>query len=514
LKPSPLASAEDRRAARQTKGVPVTTTTPREQVGSNNRLIRPELVGSHNGNRPILGGVLGDAVAKELAPGSRGPLYMAGDPEYDAECAGYNRAIAHRPAIVAGVTGAADIMAAVAFATKHGLPVGVLNTGHGASVAADDAVLISTKRMRGVTVDPYLRTARVQAGVTWDQVIHEAAPFGLAPLCGSSPAVGVVGFVLGGGLPILGRAYGYAADNVRSIDVVTAHGMLRRVTPDQYADLFWALRGGKGNFGVVTAIEIDLVPVTRVYGGGLYFPGSQAAAVLNAYRRWVKRVPEQMSSSITLTRFPWEDTVPAELRGRFVVHLRLAYAGSAADGESLVRPLRTAALPLLDTVAEIPYTAIGGIHNDPTDPFPLHERTACLRELDEDGLDRLIHLAGPDSTCPLRLVELRHLGGALSREPAIPNAVGNRDAEFLLYLTGLTTSGAEVVHSAELILDQLAPWCTGGVNINFLGVSDAEPERVRAAYPADAYRRLRRTKRAYDPENIFRINHNIPPGNG
>jgi FAD/FMN-containing dehydrogenase len=445
-----------------------------------------------------------------LAPALRGSLFLPGDAGYDDACAGYNLALTHRPMAVVEPSGVADVLAAVAFATRHELPVGVLNTGHGAAVPADGAVLVNLRRMRGVRVDPFAAVARVEAGTRWSDVIHEAAAFGLAPLSGSSPEVGVVGYTLGGGLGLLGRAFGYAADHVRSIDVVTRHGMLRQATPQQFADLFWALRGGKGNFGVVTSMEIDLFRVPRLYGGGLYFRGSTAAEVLSGYRRWVRTIPDELGSSIALTRFPWQPDLPEELRGRFVVHVRIAYPGPAADGEELVRPLRRIALPLLDTIVDRPYPTSAEIHRDPTEPFALTEASTCLRELDEDAADELVHLAGPDSTCPLRLVELRHLGGALARPPQVPNAVGNRDAGFLLYTAGVADT-ADAAQYGQLVLDRMRPWSTGGTLPNFLGTADATPERVRAAYPPDDYRRLVQVKRAYDPENLFRITHNIPP---
>jgi len=454
-----------------------------------------------------------DPMTAELMPRVRGEVFHPGDAGYDEGRTGYNLAVEHRPAAVVRVSGVADVLTAVAFATRNEFPVGVLNTGHGASAPVDGGILIDPRRMRGVRVEPVTATARIEAGVRWEEVIHEAAAFGLAPLSGSSPRIGAVGYTLGGGLGLLGRAFGYAADHVRSIDVVTRHGMLRQVTTEQYADLFWALRGGKGNFGVVTSMEIDLFPVPRLYGGGLYFRGSAASEVLAAYRRWARTVPDELGSSFALTRFPWSPDVPDELRGRFVVHVRIAYHGSAADGEAWVRPLRRVALPVLDTVTDRPYTSSGEIHSDPPEPFALHETTACLRELDEDAVDELLHLAGPDSSCPLRLVELRHLGGALGRKPAVPNAVGNRDAAFLLYLAGVGgTDGEQAVREHEqLVLDRMGPWSTGGVSPNFLGAADATPERVRAAYAPQDYRRLVRVKRAYDPENAFRFTHNIAP---
>ncbi|MGH3852314.1 MAG: FAD-binding oxidoreductase [Pseudonocardiaceae bacterium] len=459
--------------------------------------------------RPPQGNGLGTR-PETLALLLRGSLFVSGDAGYDDARAGYNLAVAHRPAAVVEASGVADVMVAVEFATRHELPIGVLSTGHGASVPADGAILVNVRRMRGVRVDPTAAVARIEAGARWADVIHEAAAFGLAPLSGSSPQVGAVGYTLGGGLGLLGRAFGYAADHVRSVDVVTRHGMLRQVSPQQYADLFWALRGGKGNFGVVTSMEVGLFPVPRLYGGGLFFRGSTAAEVLSGYRRWVRTVPDELGSSIALTRFPWQPDLPEELRGRFVAHVRIAYPGTAAEGEQLVRPLRRIGLPLLDTVTDRPYVTSGEIHHDPTVPFALAEASTCLRELDEDAADELMHLAGPDSTCPLRLVELRHLGGALSRPPQVPNAVGNRDAGFLLYLAGVSTTGT-VAEYSQLVLDRMVPWSTGGSLPNFLGAADTAPRRVRSAYAPEDYRRLVRVKRAYDPENLFRITHNIPP---
>jgi FAD/FMN-containing dehydrogenase len=447
---------------------------------------------------------------RTLASLLRGSLFLRGDTGYDDACAGYNLAITHRPAAVVEASGVADVMAAVAFATRHELPIGMLSTGHGASIAADGAILINLRRMRAVRVDPIAAAARIDAGARWADVIHEAAAFGFAPVSGSSSQVGAVGYTLGGGLSLLGRAFGYAADHVRSIDVVTRHGMLRQSNSHQYADLFWALRGGKGNFGVVTSMEIGLFPMPHFYGGGLFFRGSAATKVLSGYRRWVRTVPDELGSSIALTRFPWQLHLPEELRGRFMVHIRIAYPGTAAEGERLIRPLRQIGLPLLDTVTERPYSTSGEIHYDPTGPFAFAEASTCLRAFDEDAADELLHLAGPDSACPLQLVELRHLGGALARPPQVPNAVSNRDASFLLYVTGAATTPSAGEYS-QLVLDRMAPWSTGGSLPNFLGSADTAPQRVKAAYAPEDYRRLVQVKRAYDPENLFRITHNIRP---
>jgi hypothetical protein len=454
---------------------------------------------------------LSTAVQSRLVPLVAGPVLQPHDAGYGGECATVRLGSTQRPAVIVGAMGAADVIAAVAFATERGLPVAVRSTGHAATPLPAEAVLISTRRMQGVHVDPMARTAQVAAGVRWERVIHEAAPFGLAPLAGSSPHVGAVGYTMGGGLGPLGRAFGYAADHVSEIDIVTAGGTLRRATASQLVDLFWAVRGGKDNFGVVTSMQIALFPVRSLYGGGLYFPGSSAAQVLHAYRRWVATVPDQMSSSYALNRFPMTSDVPEQLRGLFTVHVRIAYCGEPAEGERLVRPLRAVAVPLWDTLAEMPFNAVGSIHNDPEPRPEVCESSTLLATLDEDAVDALVGLVGPDRACPLSFVELRHLGGALSRRPEVPNAVGHREAAFQLYTAGTSELVGQVRDYAELVVEQMAHWSTGATALNFIGSGEVSAAAVRAAYSSEDYRRLVQVKRAYDPENIFRANHNIQP---
>jgi FAD/FMN-containing dehydrogenase len=450
---------------------------------------------------------------KELADRVRGPVLVPGDQGYDAECAGFNQSVQHHPTVIVGATDVADVRAAVDFAASHNLPVAVQATGHGPSVAADSALLISTRLVTEVRIDPLARTASVAAGVRWEQVIREAAAFGLAPLNGSSHLVGVVGYTLGGGIGPLARAYGYAADRVRQIDVVTADGQPRQATAERHPDLFWALRGGKGNFGVVTSIEFDLVPIGRLYGGGLYFPGEQAAEVLHAYRAWTRSVPETMTSSVALIRFPPLPEVPAQLRGRFAVHVRIAFLGTPKEGERLVRPLRAVSPRIVDTVADMPYTDVASIHSDPTEPLPIHERSLMLADFESDTVDALVKLAGPDSDRAPMLVEVRHLGGALSRPPAVPSAVGNRDAgyHFFVVTAALPDQASKAEADIDRLIDAMTPWGTGQSHLNFMTALDATPERTRRAYDPKSYERLTAIKTTYDPHNLFRINHNIPP---
>ena len=277
----------------------------------------------------------------------------------------------------------------------------VKTTGHQVVGKAHGAVVIATHRMNDVVVDAAGRTARVGAGAIWAEVIAKAAKAGLAPLNGSNPTVGVSGYTLGGGLsPTLGRSHGYAADHVRSLEVVTADGELRQVDAESEPELFWALCGGKGNFGVVTALEFDLFPVPRLYGGGIYFPGERMADVLRAWTAWHPGTPETMVSSFAVMRMPSMPEVPEPLRGTFLVQVRIAYTGTAADGERMIAPLRAVAPAVRDTVAEMPYTGVASIHNEPTEPVPYYERGMMLREFPAEAQDRLVELAGPDAGTP------------------------------------------------------------------------------------------------------------------
>ncbi|WP_254705852.1 FAD-binding oxidoreductase [Streptomyces vilmorinianum] len=434
----------------------------------------------------------------------KGEVLLPGDAAYERELDGFNRIARHRPALIVAAVGAEDVRTAVEFAGRLDLPIGVQATGHGIAAPAEGGVLVSTRRMNTVAVDPIARIARVEAGAQWHQVIATAGYHGLAPLNGSSPLVGVVGYTLGGGLGPLGRLYGYAADHVTRIEIVTADGVPRVVSATQHSELFWALRGGKGNFGIVTALEFGLVPVGQLYGGGLYFPGELAPEVLRTWREWTREVPEAMTSSLALLRLPDVPVVPEFLRGRLAVHVRIAFAGSKENGERLVRPLRDVGPALVDSVREIPYTDVAEIHQDPTEPMPYHERNIVLRDLSPVAVEELLALAGPESECADLMVELRHLGGALSRAASVPNAVGNRDGAFTL--STLSPPGV-----ADSVLHPMARWGTGGRYLNFLAgpdTADATPD----CFDQPTYARLARVKAAYDPRNLFRLGHTVAPG--
>ncbi|GII52741.1 FAD-linked oxidase [Planotetraspora thailandica] len=450
-----------------------------------------------------------------LPTGLKGSALLPGDPGYADEIKTYNLLMAPQPGVIIAAADASDVQAGVRLAAERGAPVAVLATGHQLSAPiGPDTVLITTRAMRGVTVDAQRRVARAEAGVRWGQVVDESVKVGLAPLNGSTPIVGVVGYTLGGGLsPTMGRAYGYAADHVRSVDVVTADGRLRTVTAETDPDLFFAVRGGKSNFGVVTAIEFDLFPVKTLYGGAIMFDGADAGKVLHAYREWVKTVPDEMSSSVALMRMPDVAAVPEPLRGKFVTSVRISYIGSPKSGAKLLGPLRGAAKPIIDAVHEMPYSDFATIHADPVDAAPIYERTGLLKELTAETVDELLAAAGPTASFPITMTEIRHLGGALGRQPAQPNAVSNRDAAFTLFVASVgTPADAAAIKKAEAdIIRRMQPWSTGGMYLNFMAGEDVAPEAVQRAYQPDVYQRLVAVKRKVDPTNMFRLNHNIKP---
>jgi FAD/FMN-containing dehydrogenase len=450
--------------------------------------------------------------ATTLALAMTGSVLLPGDAGYDDERAVFNLNHELAPAVIVVAQGAADVQAAVAFAAGQHRPVLVKTTGHQIVGTARGAVLITTHRMNDVAIDAVDRTARVGAGAIWADVIPKAAKAGLAPLNGSNPAVGVSGYTLGGGLsPTLGRAHGYAADHVQSLEVVTADGELRHVDAVSEPDLFWALRGGKGNFAVVTALEFDLFPVSRLYGGGIYFPGERMADVLSAWTAWLPDMPETMTSSFAAMRVPALPGVPEPLGGVFVVSLRIAYTGTAEDGERMIAPLRAVAPAILDTVADMPYTAVASIHNEPTEPSPYYERSIMLREFPVRAQHKLVELVGPDSDTTMWVAELRALGGAWDREPAVPNAVATRGLAYVLLgvEVGLLSEEQRLKESVAALLDGMAPWQGNRRLVNNLAPEEAA-DGV-AIYGPERYERLAGVKKTYDPTNMFRLNHNVVP---
>ncbi len=422
------------------------------------------------------------------------------DPGYEDELAGFQTGFTQRPAVVHGARSADDVIAAVRYAAAKDLPVGVQATGHGLPGGSEGGVLITTRRMDGVRVDLENRTVRVQAGARWAQVVAAAEPHGLAPLNGSAPGVGAVSYTLGGGLGILAREFGYAADHVRLLDLVTADGQLRRVTRESEPELYWALLGAGHVLGVVTELEIDLVPVRTLYGGSLAFDGREVdpTALLRAYEEWTRTVPDELTSSFAAVPYPDIPALPPHLRGRYVLSVRVAWTGSRAEGERLVAPLRAFGPVLADSLREMPYSESHTIHSDPPEPHAYYGDSAVVSELDVARVGEVLSLAGPDAD-GMCVVQVNHLGGALAR-PA-PNSVPYREGRFLVRLLAVGERGeGRTGERLDPAFALLAPH-TLGRTVNFaFGAGD----RTEGLYDPETRKRLAEIKSSYDPANLFR----------
>lgn len=413
--------------------------------------------------------------ARRLRRALAGELHVPGDPGYDAARRPLHDTIDPRPAMVVEARGAADVRAAVVAAREHDLPLAVQATGHGTHVPADGAILVRTSGMAAVLVDPDRRVARVGAGAVWGDVLAAAAPFGLAPPSGSSPDVGVTGYTLGGGLGWLARRHGFAADSLLRAEVVTADGSIVTAAADDHADLFWALRGGGGSFGVVTAMELRLHPVHEVYAGTACFAVDRAPETLVRYREWIAGAPDALSTAVLLMDRP---------AGGRVLAIRAMYAGEAGEARRLLAPLFAAAgPPLADGMRPMRFAEarMGG-----TAPRQLE----LMHDLPDAAIEAVLAAEAPT-------VEIRHWGGAMARPAAGAGPVGSRDAVLSVILD------APVPEMAAA----LAPHATGGSFLNFL----ADPSRTPTAYTADDYEALREVKAAYDPDEVFRIGHAIAP---
>ena len=427
---------------------------------------------------------------------------LPGEPGYE-RCIPWNVAAAITPAAVVLATTPEDVAGTVRFAAEHGFTVTVQSTGHGAVGIGDETILVQTSAMKHCEIDVSNRTARVGAGARWQDVIAAAAPHGLAPLCGSSPSVGVVGFLTGCGIGPLVRTVGLSSDHVRAFDVVIGSGQLLRVTPEENADLFWGLRGGKATLGIVTAVEIELPHIPEFYGGAVYFDGSDAAAVLHAWRSWSAGLPETVNTSIAIQQLPPLPGVPEPLAGRMTVAVRYTAVGDFAEAERLLAPMRAAATPLMDSVAVLPYAAIGAVHADPVDPMPVIEDQALLSELPAEAVDALLAVAGPGSGSPQVIVELRMLGGAFARPAAHRSAFCHRNAAYALTVIGapMPDTAAMVAEHATAVAAAVAPWSTGGQMPNFAPSYDpARPSRV---YNDDTRHWLAALADRYDPARVL-----------
>jgi FAD binding domain/Berberine and berberine like len=440
-----------------------------------------------------------------------GSVLTPADDGYDEARQAWNLAVDQRPAAVAHANGAGDVAAAVRLAAERGMRVAVQGTGHGAAAmdGLDDTLLLKTARMTGLELDPQARRARVEAGVLWADVAAAAGEHGLVALHGSSPDVGVVGYTLGGGIGWLSRKHGLASDRMLAAEVVTADGEQLRVSRDEHADLFWALRGGGGAFAAVTALEFELLPLTEVYAGWLVWEAAAGGEVVHAFREWARSAPREVTTSLRFLHLPPFPDVPEPLRDRPVIAFDGACLGSEADGAELLRPLREATPLVMDTFAVMPATGLVRLHGDPEQPVPGIGDGFQVGELTAEAADAFVEVGGPGSGSPLLMLELRQLGGALAEASDDAGALSSLDGEYSLYGVGMVMGpdAAEAIHAHLLrVRSALAPW--GGRS--YLNFAD-QPGETAECFDEATYARLREVKATYDGGDLFRSNHPVEP---
>ena len=460
--------------------------------------------------------VLGEATIQELRESVRGEIFTPGTDGYDEACRVWNAAHdGRRPALVVRCTGAADVIAAVGFARSNDLPIAVRGGGH--SIAGfstcDDGIVIDLSSMNSVRVDPETQRATVAAGAVWADVDHETQAHGLATTGGLVSSTGVAGFTLGGGIGWLMRKQGLACDNLVAADVVTADGRLVHASETENADLLWGLRGGGGNFGIVTQFELQLHPLgPLVYAGPIFYPAAADRDLLRAFRDWSEGAPDDITGVINLTTAPPLPVIPEEWHGKKVTAFVAVSAGPVDEGEALVRPFRSVAEPIADLLGPMPYHVIQTLL-DPLWPKGINAyfKATNLARLDDGLIDSLseAHVASPGPQCE---IHLHQMGGAVGRVPEGSTAFAERSMPFVLNaVTGWHDDGADVADAhrdwALKVIDVASNASTGRAYVNFLGDSDA----ARSSYGEETYARLAALKNAYDPTNVFRLNQNIEP---
>ena len=451
---------------------------------------------------------LTDARSTLRTAASSDVLVFPTDPGWDDARRAWNLAVDQRPAVVALPETVDDVVDAVDYARTLGLRIAVQGTGHGAPrTPLDGTMLVNTSRMTGVEVDPRGLTARVAAGTIWADVVEAAVPHGLTALHGSAHDVGVVGYSLGGGIGWLARKHGLSSSSVLSAEVVTADGEVLRADPESNADLFWALRGGGGSFGIVTEVEIALYPVTEAYAGWLVWPMERAAEVLGAWAEWTKDAPEEVTSIGRMLQIPPIPQMPEPFRGRQLVVVEAAFLGDEQAGSELLRPLRDLG-PELDTFATVPAAALTQLHQDPPGPVPGRGEGWMLDGFDAAAAGAIVDAASMDGTAPLLSVEVRHLEGALGRPDPNGGVLSHFEAPYVVYSVAMAPSPASVPAIDERIAEirgAAGPWLSRSTYFNFAeSKTDAS-----TLYPGGNYERLVEIRAEVDPDGVFRAKHSI-----
>ncbi len=457
---------------------------------------------------------LGEATVQELREAIRGEVLRPGDEGYPEASRVWNGVYdERRPAVVVRCSGTADVIAALGFARSNDLTVAVRGGGH--SIAGfstcDDGLVIDLSAMRDVRVDPRKRRAQIGGGATWGDVDHETQAHGLATTGGLVSSTGVAGFTLGGGIGWLMRKQGLACDNLRAADLVTADGRLLHVSEEENGDLLWGLRGGGGNFGIVTRFELDLQPLgPLVYAGPMFFSAEHDVELMRLFRDWAPGVPDDITAALNLTTAPPLPVIPESWHGQKVIALIAVSAGDPEEAAEQVRGFREAAEPVADLLGPMPYAAIQTLL-DPLWPkgISAYFKATNLARLDDELIARLheLHLAAPGPQCEMHI---HQMGGAVARVGEDETAFSERGMEFVLNaVTGWQDPQADAAHRewARAVIEAAEDASTGRAYVNFLG----DTGTARTSYGQETFERLAALKRKYDPTNVLRLNQNIDP---
>jgi FAD/FMN-containing dehydrogenase len=451
---------------------------------------------------------------KEFASTLRGQVVFPEDPDYESARKIWNGMIDKHPAMIVRCAGVSDVINAIKFSRKNNIEASVRGGGHNVAGNAicDNGMVIDLSRMKSIRVDPLIRTARAEPGVVWKEFDRESQEFGLATTGGLVSSTGIAGFTLGGGIGWLVRKYGSTSDNLVSADVVTANGEFLSASAHEHPDLFWGLRGGGGNFGVVTSFEYKLHPVGQIVLGGLVIhPVEKARELLKFYREFVRHVPDELTTIAVFLTAPPAPFLPPHIHNKQVVAVAGCYCGPVKEGESVLKPLREFSPPAIDLFQPFPYRVLQSFLDEAA-PFGLQNywKSGYLSELSDQAIETIVD-QNSRIPSPLSAIHLHHLGGAFGRMSEEESAFSHRDAQFALNIPSTWSNKEDSEKNIQWTRDffeSMKPF-TSGVYVNFL--MDEGEDRVKAAYSSEKYARLAEIKKKYDPTNFFHLNQNIKP---
>ncbi|HEX6506591.1 MAG TPA: FAD-binding oxidoreductase [Chloroflexota bacterium] len=453
-----------------------------------------------------------EAAVQDLAASLQGRLIRPSDRDYDNARIIHNAAYNRRPQLIVQAADAADVIAAVRFAGEHDLELAVRSGGHSIpGYGTSDDIVVEFSRMKALAIDPESRTVRAEPGLTWGEITEAAHAYGLAVPAGDTGTVGVGGLTTGGGIGWLVRKHGLTIDCLLAVDIVTADGRLLRASKDENPDLFWAVRGGGGNFGIITAFEFRAHPVGMIVGGAIFYDAAEGESVLRGYADYARSAPDELTTIVFIMRAPPLPFIPPEKVGTQVIAIGVTYAGDLDEGQRVVDPLRKLGTPIADAMAPMPYPAIYMLTAEAGVPGHYAEvRSMFLDELGDDAIETMMEQTRA-ITSPFGLVQMRVLGGEMARVPRDATAFYHRDAAIMLSGISVWMDPSESprhVAWTETFGRAMAPYANG-VYVNFL--SDEGEARIREAYGPETYERLAALKARYDPTNLFHLNQNVKP---